>query len=386
MTRRPKHPVGLRLRERADGTLRCWWEPNAAARKAGFTKSVELDAERMTWSHREAERLNREVAAVQAGKPLPARGATGRTIEDLIETYMRSRRFAGLAEATKADYRGKFSLIRKKWGSRLVADFSKPVVNAWYETLIEHAGAHQALSLVRGLSLLFSHAEIIGWRPEGSNPCARLGLKTPPPRKRVLTWAEIDALVAAAEGLGFHAMATAILLSVLEGQRQADVIAARRDAFDFVTVPGDEAPSWVWSFTRSKRGNEGVLPVHPDLVERIAAARTRPAPGDALLVDDVTGRAFSASLFRHRFAAVREAAAKAVPSVDDVQFRDLRRTFGALARAAGASREDVGDVLGNSAATDPRLGETYMPPSYHTSRRAVLSIRRPAADDDRRKA
>ena len=60
--------------------------------------------------------------------------------------------------------------------------------------------------------------------------------------------------------------------------------------------------------------------------------------------------------------------------------QDLRRTFGVLARSGGASRDDVGDVLGNSAGSDPQLGEIYMPPSFDTASRAVMSIRRPTAD------
>ena len=63
-------------------------------------------------------------------------------------------------------------------------------------------------------------------------------------------------------------------------------------------------------------------------------------------------------LFVDRFAEVRAEAAKKMPQLADLQFRDLCRTFGVLARAGGAERSDVGDVLGNSAAVDPRLGET----------------------------
>jgi len=78
---------------------------------------------------------------------------------------------------------------------------------------------------------------------------------------------------------------------------------------------------------------------------------------------------------------IRTHAAKAVPSLtatgNVLQFRNLRRTFGTWARAGGASKGDVGDVLGNSAVTDPQLGEIYMPPSFHTAARAVFSFQRP---------
>lgn len=49
-----------------------------------------------------------------------------------------------------------------------------------------------------------------------------------------------------------------------------------------------------------------------------------------------------------------------------------------LSRAGGATKDDTGDVLGNSAAVNPRLGETYMPAQLETASRAVMAIKRPA--------
>ena len=57
-------PAGLRERRRSDGTVRIWWEPSAAARALGFSV-VELDEKRLTWSRREVEKLNTELARAQ---------------------------------------------------------------------------------------------------------------------------------------------------------------------------------------------------------------------------------------------------------------------------------------------------------------------------------
>lgn len=387
-------PVGkkvarLRQRERSDGTWRIWWEPEASVRLLGF-QSVELDADRPTWSAREAEKLNREVVRIRAGGEPHAPRVTGRTIEDLIEDYRRSRKFRALKPATQVSYAANFRLILAKWGSRAVADFTKPVMYAWHETLADNAGHSQAVALIRSMSILFSHAEMIGWRAEGSNPCSRLGMKTPAPRAGTFTWDQLDLMVAVADRLGLAATGTAILLSALQGQRQTDVISARAAAFRLARIvdPDTEAETrvWVWEFVRSKRGNTGAMEVHPDVLPRLRALLARNDGREVLLIDELGGLPFTTFSIGDRFDRVRAEAARTDPAIADLQFRDLRRSFGALARAGGATKDDVGDVLGNSAATNPRLGETYMAPSFFTASRAVRAIRRPAAPDRKRKA
>ena len=79
-----------------------------------------------------------------------------------------------------------------------------------------------------------------------------------------------------------------------------------------------------------------------------------------------------------RWDAIRAEAAKTVPSVAGLQWRDLRRTFGNLARRGGASKSDVADVLGNTAAENAELAEVYMAAQLETTARAVGAITRPA--------
>lgn len=380
MTRRPKRliddpPAGLRERPRADGTVRIWWEPPADARAKGM-KAVDLDANRLTWSVRRANELNREAAK---GPPKPT---AGRTVDHLTDDYEAGLAFRQKPATTQASYRRFFRQIRAKWGPRLVADFDKPTMATWYEALYDAKGPYMAGHLIRHFSILFAHAERRGWRPEGSNPCARLGIETPKGRRRALDWAEYDALLAAADAAGLHAMGDAIALSMLTGQRQTDIRMAGREYFH--KVADGEGHVWVWNFARSKRGNAAFAVLHPEAVARLADRLARDEPGP-LLVDDKTGKAWSADLICHRFADVRDAAVKAGhPSLRDVQFRDLRRTFGRLSRRGGATKGDVGDVLGNSAANNPYLGDVYMSPEVATALRAVLAIKRPEEEERKR--
>jgi integrase len=369
----------LRQRQRADGTWRLWWEPETAVRAMGF-EPVELDAGKVTWSVREAGKLNGEVEKARAagGRIIPKAG--GRTMSALIAEYQRSEMFRRLAPKTQTDYRGRMLVIDRKWGPHLVQSFSKPVMREWYETLHRASGEWQAVAQLRIMSLLFSYAELKGWRAEDSNPCRRLKMSLPQGRDRVAGWAEYDALIAAAEDLGWPVMACAIALAAMQGQRQTDIREARVDAFQEATIDGRKM--LVWRFRRSKRKNLGIMPVHPDAVGRVRALLAAAVPGqELLLIDSATGRPLSESLFQDRWTAVRDRAAKTVPTVATLQFRDLRRTFGVWSRAGGAGKDDVGNVLGNSAANNPRLEEIYMPPSFSTTSRAIGAVKRPVAKD-----
>ncbi|MBT26259.1 MAG: hypothetical protein CML60_07665 [Rhodobacteraceae bacterium] len=301
----------------------------------------------------------------------------GRTVTGLIENYQLSPSYQRKAAATRRGYDSSLKLIGEKWGGHMVAEFSKPIMVTWYETLLSETGEHQAVALLRMMSILFSRAEAIGWRPENSNPCSAMKLHQPPPRDRYATWAEYDALIAAADQLGMPSMACAIALATLMAQRQRDVITAQIDAFEEMEAAEDTY--LIWRFTRSKRKNGATLPVHPEAIQRVRNLIKAAKPNQVhLLTDHATGGNYlDGHLFRKRWAAIRAEAAKTAPTVKDIQFRDLRRTFGVWARAGGGTRADIGDVLGNSAAVDPILGETYMPPSFFTAARAIAAVQRP---------
>jgi hypothetical protein len=381
--RKVQEPRGLRTRQRADGTVRVWWEPRAADRRLGFAV-VELDADRMTWSRRQADALNDQVAAARAGGPgarakAAVKGrAGGRSVSALIADYRQSPHFKMRLSAKTRDSYGKLLLqIEAKWGVYRAAEFDKATMAAWYRTLFDTRGTRMAQALIRMMSILFAHAEELGWRPDNSNPCMRLKLVTPAARSRSGTAAELEALLAGAEALGLPGMGLAIRLAVYQGQRQTDIRLARRAAFSLADLPGGTGKGWIWQLVRSKRQTAGTMIVHPAVVDPLRLALADPA-AEHVVRDAVTGRAYDEFLFNKRWRAVRAWAADpdlgGCPPVSDLQFRDLRRTFGILARAGGASKDDVGDVLGNSAAVNPQLGETYMPASFTSASRAVAAV------------
>jgi integrase len=370
----------LRQRQRANGSWRIWWEPDARARALGFVP-VELSEHKLTWSERRARDLNAEVdrAAITGQRGAQA-SPIGRSMDDLIHNYRRAQDFTDLRPKTRDSYAKNLDTISAKWGGALVIDFTKPVVNNWYETLRRRTPA-RALALVRMLSILFARAERIGWRAEGSNPCARLKLRTPDPRDRMATWAELDALVTAADRIDLPQIGTACLMAALSGQRQTDILKATTDEFRMLHLDGK--PVWVWHLTRSKRQNEGVIKLHPELLDRLRPLLMIDA--DALVDDDTrplltaphSGGAYGEFLFAKHFARVRAAAARRCPSVRSLQFRDLRRTFGTWSMESGIDHQRVGLALGNRVATNARLSKTYLIATLQATAPAVDAIQRP---------
>lgn len=401
MTRKPKGPVGdppprLRQRQRADGSWRVWWEPEAAVKKLGFT-SVELDAKAPIKAARRARELNDQVdqARLTGSAPRSKRGPV--CIEDVVEDFRRSVQWDQLAAKTRVSYDKGFRLIIAKWGDVPVQDFTKPMARTWYESLYRDAGQWQAAALIRLLSILMAHAELRGHRPENSNPCYRLGVSIPKGRSRVATWEEYDALQAAAQRVGLPSIGVLAALSMLAGQRETDCMQALRGDFTAqpVTWPGAAGPVdvWVWDLSRSKTGAAGKIMLHPELAPMVAGILARPAPADArLVIEERLGRPYDEDLFQSRWGEVRAAAVAGgegtnpCPSLASLQFRDLRRSFSAHSRRGGASVDDAGDVLGNSAAKNARIKGTYMPPEFFTAARAVAAVARPETKEERKEA
>lgn len=405
MTRKPRGPVGdppprLRQRQRADGSWRVWWEPEGSVRKLGFA-TVELDANAPVKAAREARKLNEAVdqARLTGSAPRSKRGPV--SIEDVVEDFRRSVQWDQLAAKTRASYDKGFRLIIRKWGADPVQDFTKPMARTWYESLYRESGQWQAVAQIRLLSILMAHAELRGWRPENSNPCSRLGVTIPKGRSRAASWAEFDALQAAAQRVGLPSIGVLVALSMLAGQRETDCYQAIREDFGKrqVVWPGARKPVqvWAWDLSRSKTGAAGTILLHDELAPMVAAIMARPAPADArLVIEERVGRPYDEDLFQSRWGEVRAAAIAGgvqadgkewapCPTLATLQFRDLRRSFSVHARRNGASIGDAGDVLGNSAAHNVRIKGTYMPPEFFTAARAVAAVTRPEDQKQGRK-
>lgn len=168
-----------------------------------------------------------------------------------------------------------------------------------------------------------------------------------PGRIRVLNWAEIHALIDAAESLGWYSIADAIVLGLDLSWSQADRLALTWDR----VAPDDNGR--VRALTKSqltdgpkaervgraKTGRIGGTPFLSMGLKRIAQIRARQARRNDtpthVLWCDTTLAPWNASHFRTTFGKVRALAAKSVPSVIDVTDQDLRDTAITFCRRAG---------------------------------------------------
>ena len=394
MARKPVGPIldaapGLRQRLRANGTWRLWWEPTADQKAAG-AKVVEFDAAKPAHATREATKLHDKWGKVARGET-PVAQQTGRTINGLVQDYLQSLAWSKKPASTQRVYKSDMKAIAEKWGTDPVVLFDKPMIATWYEAMHKARGVTRSRAILRMFSILMEHAELRGWRAEGSNPCRNIRTESPLERERSADWAEFDALIAAARRLRSRSVLMALYLAVSAGQRQYDILRVKPCDFYYVDDPLRLRPVWVWQLVQSKRKRELEVPMHtmavPTLRMQLLRAQTQ-GPG-TLIWDEVTGKAFTPERFFLAWDKVRTEAAKALPSLESLQWRDLRRSFSNLSRAGGSSVSDTSDVLGNTAAKNPKLRRTYMAPQLATTLRAVDAIQRPqpqAKPPERKKA
>ena len=106
------------------------------------------------------------------------------------------------------------------------------------------------------------------------------------------------------------------------------------------------------------------MSVPPRLAARLELAyerhEARGFHAKTILVCELTGKAWAADTFRHRFAQVREAAAAARPSIADAWFMDLRDTSVTTLALAGSTIPEICAVTGHSETSAHQVLKHYL--------------------------
>ncbi len=299
-------------------------------------------------------RARRAAAAAAGPKPL--------SVEDLYEDLWKLKRFrsgdaaGGLRPVTVRDYKSKAKAL-KDFDSEIylapAAALTRAIVLDLHERLWEEKGLAMANAVIGVLRLAYSSA--IDRRPEAGlvNPCLMLRLPTPRPRLRVADPEEIAALMQAADELE-PAVGDAIMLALLTGQRQGDVLSLPERVLDQGRV----------RLEQSKTGAQVGVKVLTALRARASAAKARRIAAGRLpttfVIDPTTDRRYQSDTFRHRFAAVRARAAEILPSVADFYFADLRDTAITWLANAGATTPEIAAVSGHSLSTVTTILKHYL--------------------------
>ena len=373
------------------------WVPSPTLRQAGW-KGLDLKDERGAYLARGAsiDRAEAIAAAVDGwrkGRAVPAafvdiapQGAAmarpvsatdRRAIGALLDAYLASREFTGLAVKTQEDRRSKLSRMidvlaghpakprpdaapealaayraareRVRALSIMVlepppfdeaasADEAAGPLYTVYWKLREHAGPHMAHGALANISAWLEWC--FRRRAIPANWAQLVDRETPPGRIRVGTWDELAALIAAAEAAGLPSIADAIILGVDLSWSQCDRLSLRWSQVDGLgRVKG----------ARQKTGRKGETPTLTGLAGArlpLIKARQRETWGENVamthvLVCELTGRPWKADHYRHKFAEIREAAAAKCPTVADFRDQDLRDTAITVAFQAGLTPAEI---------------------------------------------
>lgn len=346
---------------RADGSTRYRWHAAPGLRSVGF-KHVRLSDDSAE-AQAQAEWINKAVAAWKTGKDdavsavldawqqgqrprapflpvvLPGHGASAgaggkHSISAMIDGYKDSRLFKELAPATRRDYANYLETWRAFMGDLPAGAVSRDMIEERYTTLLSRGKHHAANGAMRALSIVFSYGRGRFW--QGDDPTKGVRLKEAPPRLRLITFAEEDAILSACRQLGLLDIAAVFMTAVYHGQRKVDIL--QLPANRWRTMPG-ELPTL--TYDHSKTGavvsapviqpHSAVLAAHmsdiearyPDATARLAKAqqadrhRWGATPARTLIVDQTTGLPFDtvAGHFDKRWRQVRALAGKACPSI-----------------------------------------------------------------------
>ncbi len=338
------------------------WEPGPTLRAKGI-KGRDLKDEAGRWLGLEAaiaaaNALNAEIHAWRLTgrrRPPVPRKVVARTVRHLSDDWQKSVKFTKRGANTQRDYLSKASLFLAEFGDAPVAAIEKAHLYRWWQELHGERGHAMANGVLAVARVMLSHATRIGWRAD--NPAMKLGLETVAPRVVVWTPAEIAAFVGAADRLGQHAIADAVIIALHTGQRQGDVLALEHAA----TTNGRVM------FRQGKTGARVSVPLTPALEQRLDEIRARRAAGAVVelharqVVLDDQGRDYTGSRYNKAFVQVRDAAAaEAGPQIAGRLFLDLRDTAVTRLALAGCTIAEIRAITGHTLQTIHSVLQHYL--------------------------
>jgi integrase len=277
----------------------------------------------------------------------------GRTLAALIRRFEDSTTFDDLAESTKAEYRRKFKIIDREWGTCPIAaledrEFRKDVLE-WRDK-IALRGRREADNLTSAL------ARVLAFGVE----CAELGVNVLAHVERVYHSDRADKIwlpehIDAFLNVAPPELCTALMLALHTGQRQGDLLRLPWSAYD------GERITLVQS--KSKRH---VAPKCTEALKSLLDSLLRRGP---LILTTRTGRAWTKRYFAEQWQSASEAA-----GIVDLHFHDLRGTAVTMLFEAGCTVAEVAAVSGHSLAHAQRILDVYLARTKHLADAAILKF------------
>lgn len=250
------------------------------------------------------------------------------SFNNLIENYLRSPMYAGLAERTRKDYFKVIEYLREKVGKKDVRQFRQHHVIAAMEKNSERARFANYIQQV--MSILFQRAIQIGWievNPALRVPKLRGGEGYPP-------WTD-EQLAKFRSGVSDDLVAFGVELALATGQRPSDVVGLRWSDYDgqgFTIIQRKTG--------KGRRENELYIPVKPEIAAIIETRR--PARQTPFLIESEAGTPMSYDNFEKRFRKARKEA-----KVEGVSLHGLRKNAVRELLEAGCSDAEVMAITGH---------------------------------------
>lgn len=273
----------------------------------------------------------------------PRRGRV--TLADVWADYERVG-MGHLRETTKAAYRNAWRHVDAAFGSWPVVKLEHADVADWVTSLSATSGPDLVRYCHRVLCLVLDHAMRARRVPLNVARGIRLP-RRPPARERILTAAEVHSLASRLGRDGELVLAMTYLglrWSELAALKVADVDLVRRRVH--VVERATEVGGRIDVSAPKSAASNRHIPV-PGLLMAILTARVEGKTAEALVFPAPNG-----GHLRNRNWRQRSGYDEAVKDLGlDVTPHDLRRTFGSLARAAGADLRWVQKAMGHESIT-----------------------------------
>lgn len=386
-------PRYVAARRNDDGTLRWYWLPSPALRRAGW-KMLVLGHDRAEAFRAGLARNDQVDAWEAAGRPSLESTAGARrtrapaaigTVAQLVDAYRGHRSYLRLADKTRRDYGRQLDYLEDWIGDVPVRAVSEKMVEDRYTARMART-PRQAAMWVAVCRAAFNSARKC-FEPHhpcyvkrADNPFASIGVEGGVRREAELwTPADLVDIAVAAGELGWPSIGAYVHLGYWLGQREGDLLRLPRQ------VAGDRTVTIEQNKTRKRVHLAAHMvaelrTIMQAQVERQDAARPagRPVP-TTLLVNERTHATWLSDTFRHAFAEVRARAAArrlelAIGTVDEataaaalehgrrllrLQAMWLRHTAITVMLGLGMSEPEIALISGHSLATVRTIADRH---------------------------
>jgi hypothetical protein len=388
-----------------------YWQPSAALRKAGWT-ALTLGSDLRT-AMKLAEAQNDKVEEWRSGgaKPRQVRKfIAGGTVDQLIARF-KALRYPTIKPSTEKTYNWALGAISKWAGPEKVAHIDRNRVRKLRDVLLKPdsltgiVSLNRANGIMRVLSTLMKFAIDEGFlQQDARNPASDHNVPSADPRHQVWSPAAVDLIVAAALEAGQPGLALAILLARECAQREGDLIKfpiskwaaiprhkLEADDWERMAEPGPDGTRDVRGVRlRQGKTNRWIeVPIVGDTRRLIedAIAEARQDGTTVLLQErrqDAQGEAvrvpWTGTRLQRAIAALRPLAAASArengdedlaAEIEDLQFRDLRRTAVVWLGELGIEDHLIAAITGHNLDQTKQILETYMPRNTKMAGKAI---------------